>query len=630
MSRGNKRKVPANTEVDAYIFIKESLKRLGWDTRNPERHPAGQVYTQNECLSNPSIKKLLGLERPENIVKVTEKVLWVIEAKRSHQEIDIAIKEAQDYASTLNQGNRFRALFVSGVAGNELDSFLVRTFFLVKEQWKPVQINSINTTGLLSPETCRAILSTQTPNIVDPPIDERLFIATAERINEILHLGSVNPHFRSVVISALLLSMLSSTKPNIEERSTSVLIADINARVRGVLASQGKSEFSSYIKIPTPAAQDNHVKFRRALVDTIQELHNLNIHSAMQSGADWLGTFYEVFLKYARWAKDLGIVLTPRHVTRFAAEALSIGPHDIVYDPTCGTGGFLVAAFDVVKKSSSPRQIGTFKQHGVYGIEQDDGVAALAIVNMIFRGDGKNNIHQGNCFAKYLSPSSVNGVSSAIYVEDQPTSGSPVTRVLMNPPFALKKTDEKEHKFVDQALKQMVHGGLLFCVLPYSSMVRPGAYQKWRKAVLLKNTLRAVVTFPIDLFYPIGVCTVGIFIQKDIPHKKNEDVLWIRALTDGYLKSKSKRLPSDRTTNDLEKAKPILKAFLNDSSLAVASETQYMKKAPIDFNDSLLELVPEAYLDQAPPTDNVIRDGIDQVIRDAVAFLIQSKKEGNA
>jgi len=66
---------PASTEVDAYIFIKESLRSLGWDTRNPLKIAAGQVFTQNECLSDSEIKARLGLERPENIVKVTDKLL---------------------------------------------------------------------------------------------------------------------------------------------------------------------------------------------------------------------------------------------------------------------------------------------------------------------------------------------------------------------------------------------------------------------------------------------------------------------------------------------------------------------------------------------------------------------------
>jgi type I restriction enzyme M protein len=135
------------------------------------------------------------------------------------------------------------------------------------------------------------------------------------------------------------------------------------------------------VQIQLPTTKDNHVKFRQALVETIQELYNLNIRSAMNSGADWLGAFYEVFLKYASWAQDLGIVLTPRHLTTFIADVMNIRAKDVVYDPTCGTGGFLVAAFDSVKRSATPAQLANFKKNGVFGIEQDAGVAALAVVN---------------------------------------------------------------------------------------------------------------------------------------------------------------------------------------------------------------------------------------------------------
>ncbi|HEY5208008.1 MAG TPA: hypothetical protein VIJ42_01045 [Stellaceae bacterium] len=112
-------------------------------------------------------------------------------------------------------------------------------------------------------------------------------------------------------MAALLLAELSSTPPNIEERDPSTLISDINGRAKSILLQQGKGNFFEYVRINLPSTPDNHVKLRRALVDTIQELHNLNIRSAMNSGSDWLGAFYEVFLKYANWAQDLGIVLTP-------------------------------------------------------------------------------------------------------------------------------------------------------------------------------------------------------------------------------------------------------------------------------------------------------------------------------
>ena len=80
------------TEVDAYIFIKENLKELGWDVRNPSRHQSGQVYTQNECLSHPEIKATLVLQKPENVVKITDTVFWVIEAKREHRQLEQALQ----------------------------------------------------------------------------------------------------------------------------------------------------------------------------------------------------------------------------------------------------------------------------------------------------------------------------------------------------------------------------------------------------------------------------------------------------------------------------------------------------------------------------------------------------------
>src|SRR5580658_4757444 len=110
-----KRSLTRATEVDAYIFIKASLRELNWDVRNPFRYSAGRVFTQNECLEDPEIKLHLGADRPENIVKVTESVLWIIESKRDQKQLEKAVKEATDYAKKINKSRNIQALFVSGV-----------------------------------------------------------------------------------------------------------------------------------------------------------------------------------------------------------------------------------------------------------------------------------------------------------------------------------------------------------------------------------------------------------------------------------------------------------------------------------------------------------------------------------
>ncbi len=627
--RTNRERVgrPRITEVDAYLFIKENLKAMGWDVRNPDRFPSGQVYTQNECLGHPEIQKYLQQEKPENVIKLSESAFWVIEAKREHRQLEQALSEAIEYAEKINHSRSIKVKIISGVAGNEADSYFIKSRFFNGKEFLPIKINGKEISGLIPPDITKKLLEKNSPEIEDFQIDENLFISKAEKINSILHLGAINKNYRAKVIASLLLSIVDETPPNIDASPT-VLIQDINTRAKNVLQLQGKPEFFEYIKIALPSTPDNHIKFKRALVQTLQELNNLNIRSAMNSGTDVLGRFYEVFLKYGNGAKEIGIVLTPRHITRFATEAVNVNLRDIVFDPTCGTGGFLVSAFDYIKRGANESQIDRFKQNNLFGVEQEPEVVALAVVNMIFRGDGKNNIIEGNCFAKWLVPSTNNGVPTAKYSDAPSPDGSQViTKVLMNPPFALKSSDEKEYKFVDHALKQMSDGGILFSILPNSNLVKSGGYLEWRNELLTKNTLLGVVTFPEDLFYPIGVLTVRLFIKKGIPHPHDQKVVWMRALNDGLLKSKGKRLPNPRATNDFEKIKSILKAFLNDPDAEVENIVEFQKADVIDFDDPTLELIPEAYLDERKPTKEDIVSDLDITVRETISFLVGSNRE---
>jgi type I restriction enzyme M protein len=615
-------KTTHETEVEAYKWIKDRLKDLNWDVRNPSKVESGRVWTQNQYRADSELKLCLGLSTPENIIKVSEKVLWVVEAKHGHTMLQQALSEACDYAKLIRESKIYSPLFVTGVAGNDLDGYLVRTNYWNGVTFDAVRLNGIVATGLLSLSQLQYIISTGNANITAPQIDEKLFLSVAARINGILHLGAIPPHQRASVMASLLLSMIGDTEPNIEAASPSVLVNDINGRVHAILVDQKKPEFYEFIKIALPAAPDNHVKFRGALVKTLQELRSLNIRSAMNSGTDWLGAFYEVFLKYANWAQKLGIVLTPRHVTRFVADVMDILANDLILDITCGTGGFLVAGLDSVKQKADEKQLGRFKRYSVFGVEQDDGIAALAVVNMIFRGDGKNNIRSGNAFQTFLAPTVEDGITTAKYSTQQ-QSAPPMTKVMMNPPFAIKRSDEKEYRFIEQALNQIQHGGMLFSVLPYSAMVRPGAYRSWRRDSLLpQHTLVAVVTFPPDLFYPVGVTTIGVFIRKGIPHQPDQKVLWIRALHDGLLKSKGKRLPKAKEPDELAKVRDLLKSFLHGSQI-VQSIEEFQKAAPIDWNDKLVELVPEAYLDQKVPTELEIKGGLEDAVRQVFAYLVR-------
>jgi len=612
-----------DSEVEAYIFIRDKLEELGWNPKNPARSPDGEVYTQNQVLENLTLQRALGQDRPENVVKLTGTKYWVIEAKNRREKLDQAVSEAKDYAADINQEDTIEAVLISGVAGNDADKYLVETQYAADGSFEEVTINDEPASGLLSKKIVDRLLDEESAELEDFPIDEEYFLSKAERINQILHEGAINKSRRAKVMSALLLSQIGGSELDLDA-DPMTLIGDINNRVRASLRKEGKEGFADQIELTLPASEDNHTKFRDAIVRTIRELKDLNIRSAMNSSTDVLGEFYEVFLKYGNGAKEIGIVLTPRHITNFAAEVLDVTHHDIVYDPTCGTGGFLVAAFDRVRQNSNQEQIDRFKTTKLFGVDQDPEVLSLAIVNMIFRGDGKNNIQELNCFHNHLTKATDAGTETARYVKDSEDFSPPVTKALMNPPFSQKT---KAYEFIERTLDEMEDGGLLFSVVPYPTMVKQAQYKRFRERLLENHTLLSVITLPKDLFYPVGQETAAIILEKGTPHPEQQNVLWIRALHDGRVKSKNKRLPEEDEPNDIKTVKPVVRSFVKSPEMPVESKPKFQTAAPIDFSDSMLELVPEAYVEQEPPTSNEILEESEKIVRESVSYLIKSRQE---
>ena len=490
------------SEFRSYAWIVKCLGDIGWNTRNPNRDPAGQVFTQHECNADPWLRAQLAGGVPENVVKVQEGVYWIIEAKPTHRQLDLALREAEDYAAKINEKKTICARFVTGVAGNDTEGYLARTEYWDGKEFRQVCMNGHPITSLLSPRLAKDVASSKNPNLQDVQVDKKLFMATAEKINGILHNGGINLKARAQVLSALLLAMLGD--PLNLDTSPLVLIGDINHRAQNVLTNHGKSEYAPHVALKLPATTDNHTRYKAALIKTINELRNLNIRSAMESGTDVLGEFYEAFLKYGNGAKEIGIVLTPRHITTFAAKVMGITAQDVVYDPCCGTGGFLVAAYDQARRTGD---VAEFKNHRIFGVDQEAEVVTLAIVNMIFRGDGKTNIIEGSCFKKHVIR---NDMGRGEYTNAKLDSADKriVTKVLMNPPFPTSGGQEPEYHFVDAALEQLQDKGLLFSVLPYPTLVKSGAHKSWRKKLLSGHTLLAVITFPPDLFYPTSTGNV--------------------------------------------------------------------------------------------------------------------------
>jgi len=531
------------SEFRSYPWVKEQLTAAGWNTANPNARPQGQVWEQNECLANEEIRRGLGAQRPEFVVRVSDSILWTIEAKGSDSQLSVALDEAISYADAINIGSDVvTARFASGIAGTEEQGFSVRTMYRTNDaDWVAVTRDGSLFEKFLSRREAVRILSADTADLGAVPMAVGEVVAIAKYINTKMHSAKVTKERRALLISALLLAL--EQDPTISLSSDpQVFLNDIDSRAKAVFARAGRQSLWDGLRI---IPETGNIA---ALAETLSQiLQHLKAHDILNTArrSDLLGAFFESFLRYGNSSKDLGIVLTPRHICWLAAEALAISRTDTVYDPTAGTGGFLVAAFNRVVELSTEAEAAAFARVNLYGAEVSPVVAALAFVNMYLRGDGKHNLNVDSALPYRLVRDEPNDpLKFRQGLELIESESLAVTRILMNPPFALPDEAEQEIRFVEHSLRQLVDGGFMFSVLP-SSVLYDSDSAAWRHRLLESHRLCSVIALPSDLFYPVATESVAVIIQKGRPADQSEPVLWVRLTEDGFIKKKGFRVEPD-------------------------------------------------------------------------------------
>ena len=240
---------------------------------------------------------------------------------------------------------------------------------------------------------------------------------------------------------------------------------------------------------------------------------------------DVVGQFYGEFLKYTGGDKKaLGIVLTPRHITELFAMLANVTKDSKVLDICAGTGGFLISAMrEMMKSALTENEQLQIKQHGLIGVEQQPNMFALAASNMILRGDGKANLHQGSCFD--------DAIVKAITAHKCDVG-------MLNPPFSQGDADLHELYFVKHMLDCLRKGGTGIAIVPISCAISP---HPARAELLKHHTLEAVMSMPNELFSPVGTVTCVMVFTAKIPHATSNRKTWFGYWrNDGFVKTKHK------------------------------------------------------------------------------------------
>jgi len=240
---------------------------------------------------------------------------------------------------------------------------------------------------------------------------------------------------------------------------------------------------------------------------------------------DVVGQFYGEFLKYTGGDKKaLGIVLTPRHITELFSLLANVQKDSRVLDICAGTSGFLISAMhQMFRQAVTKKDKEKIKNQGLIGVEQQPNMYALAASNMILRGDGKANLHQGSCFDEAIT---------------KEIKAHQCNIGMLNPPYSQSDEDLHELVFVKHMLDCLVKGGTGIAIIPMSCAISP---HPKREELLNHHTLDAVMSMPTDLFYPVGTVPCIMIFKAHIPHSTTNKKTWFGYWKDdGFIKTKHK------------------------------------------------------------------------------------------
>lgn len=585
------------SEVRTEDTVLDLLRIQAWRT---DKVPKGSLIRQNEYKNFPVLatafkgksKTGSGDAYPDFLLVNPKSLqpLLIIEAKAKLEDLDKALDEAIWYASACQDAGH--SVVAVGVAGQEHASIGVKVAKRVDGEWRNIAYNGQNISWVPTPTDVQNLIAI--PHLLDllPIIPSPEVLAEkADLINRILREAAIKDEYRPACVGAMMLA-LWHTKGNIR-KSAQFVLEDVNSACQKAFATAGKAELGKILQLP-----EANQKLASTAWEILATLEKLNVATAVFDH-DYLGQLYEAFFRYTG-GNTIGQYFTPRQITRFMVDLCEVSKNDLVIDPACGTGGFLVAviqrAFNVERVRYE--DIVEMVRHNLIGYDSEPLTAALCVANMILRGDGKSGITNEDVFH---------------------ASNFPVGRcnvALMNPPFPHKTTDVPPQQFVEKALEALVTRGKLAVILPTSLVVKK-SFSAWRKALLKNNTLRAVVELPNETFQPFASATTCILlIEKGIPHGASVATSFVRVQFDGLILKKGVRVARQDNKNQLSIA---VEAVANKNVIP-----GFSGKA---FVSNQAEWFPGAYIPSGGVEEGDLKLAVDELMRRHVSFYTRYARE---
>lgn len=255
-----------------------------------------------------------------------------------------------------------------------------------------------------------------------------------------------------------------------------------------------------------------------------------------------------------------GEYYTPRPLIRSIVRVVNPQIGETVYDPACGSAGFLCEAFNYMSeqvRSTADRE--QLQQSTYYGIEKKGLPYIIATMNMIFHGVAAPNIMRGNTLTQNLATIQEHDRKNVI-LANPPFGGSERSEVLQN--FDIK-TGETAYMFMQHFIRMLKTGGRAGIVIK-NTFLSNGDAAALRRYLLERCNVHTILDLPSGVFTGAGVKTVVVFFTKGEPTKK----IWYYQLNPGRTLGKTNPLNENDMT-DFLRLQPLKADSENSWSLDV-------------------------------------------------------------
>ncbi len=352
-----------------------------------------------------------------------------------------------------------------------------------------------------------------------------------------------------------------------------------------------ESSFSRYMEsaifvVPTPLVLEKVVT---------------QLDSIPMKDRDTKGDVYEYMLSKLSTSGDLGQFRTPRHIIRMMVELIKPTPSDIICDPACGSGGFLVEAGEYLREEHKELfNIESLKHHFnnemFYGFDTDSTMLRIGAMNMMLHGIDNPNID----YKDSVSEDNKDEEKYSVILANPPFKGTIDTERTAPNLLKVCNTKKTELLFLALFLRTLKIGGRCACIVPDGVLFgSSNAHKSIRKEIVENNKLEAIISMPSGVFQPYaGVSTAVMIFTKTTTG--GTDKVWFYDMTaDGY------SLDAKRTKISENDIPDIIERYNNlDKELerARTEKSFFVTKDEIKSNDYDLSINKYKEIIIKPPT----------------------------